>query len=48
MASPPTCLECGSILMGFDWDKELNFPVYFCLSCREEEEAAKRAAAEAA
>ncbi|MFQ5532675.1 MAG: hypothetical protein ACE5EP_02365 [Candidatus Methylomirabilales bacterium] len=45
MASPPTCLKCGSILMGYDWSKELNFPVYFCTACKAREEAAQKAAA---
>jgi hypothetical protein len=33
MAFAPTCLKCGSILMGYDWDRELNYPVYFCTEC---------------
>jgi hypothetical protein len=35
MAMPPTCLKCGSILMGYGWDREMNFLVYFCTECRE-------------
>lgn len=33
MAFAPSCLKCGSILMGYDWDLELNYPVYFCTAC---------------
>lgn len=33
MANPPTCIRCGSILTGYGWSKELNFPVHFCTSC---------------
>jgi hypothetical protein len=43
MAMPPTCLKCGSILMGYGWDKEMNFPVYFCTECSVPEKAAPRA-----
>jgi hypothetical protein len=35
MAMPPTCVKCGSILMGYGWDKELNYLVYFCTECKE-------------
>lgn len=49
MASPPTCMKCGSILMGYDWDLELNYPVYFCTECGAGAPAQKAAAkAEAA
>jgi hypothetical protein len=33
MVMAPTCVTCGSFLMGYGWDPELNFPVYFCLTC---------------
>jgi len=42
MAMPPTCVKCGSILMGYDWDRELNFPVYFCTECTVPAKAAPR------
>jgi hypothetical protein len=49
MAFAPTCLKCGSILMGYDWDRELNYPVYFCTECGAGAPAQKAAAkAEAA
>lgn len=48
-APAPTCLKCGSILMGYDWDPELNYPVYFCTECGAGAPAQKAAAkAEAA
>lgn len=48
-APAPTCLTCGSILMGYDWDPELNYPVYFCTECGAGAPAQKAAAkAEAA
>jgi hypothetical protein len=48
MAMPPTCSTCGSILLGYGWSKELNFPVHFCTKCREKEDAAKKVEKEAA
>lgn len=48
MANPPTCMKCGSVLLGYGWSKELNFPVHFCTKCREKEEAAKKTEREAA
>jgi len=33
MANPPTCISCGSILTGYGWSKDLNFPVHFCSGC---------------
>jgi DNA-directed RNA polymerase subunit RPC12/RpoP len=49
MAFAPTCLSCGSILMGYGWDLELNYPVYFCTECGAGAPAQKAAAkAEAA
>ena len=42
MAMAPTCLTCGSILMGYGWDKEMNFPVYFCTECSGQSEPAPK------
>jgi hypothetical protein len=33
-APAPTCRSCGSILMGYDLDLELNYPVHFCTVCK--------------
>ncbi|MFQ5802268.1 MAG: hypothetical protein ACE5JQ_05140 [Candidatus Methylomirabilales bacterium] len=33
MANPPTCVMCGSVLTGYGWSKELNFPIHFCAGC---------------
>ena len=40
---PPTCSTCGSILAGYELNKELGTFVYFCPTCRkaEEEKAAR-------
>ena len=40
---PPTCSTCGSILAGYELNKELGAFVYFCTTCRraEEEKAAR-------
>ncbi len=35
---PPTCSTCGSILAGYELNKELNTFVYFCPGCRRAEE----------
>ncbi len=42
-APAPTCLSCGSILMGYGWSKELNFPVHFCTQCAAKQETALKA-----
>lgn len=31
---PATCSTCGSILVGYEWNKELNTFMYFCITCR--------------
>jgi len=40
---PATCSTCGSILAGYELNKELDTFVYFCTTCRraEEEKAAR-------
>lgn len=39
---PPTCSKCGSILMGYELNKELDTFVYFCVNCRSAEEKSAR------
>lgn len=39
---PPTCSTCGSILVGYERNKELNTFTYFCINCRRTEEKATR------
>lgn len=43
MANPPVCRTCGSVLMGYGWSKELNFPVHYCTDCAAKQEAALKA-----
>lgn len=43
MANPPVCRTCGSILMGYGWSKELNFPVHYCTDCVAKQEASQKA-----
>jgi len=35
---PPTCSRCGSILSGYELNKEIDAFVYFCVACRSAEE----------
>ncbi len=35
---PPTCSTCGSILSGYELNKELDTFVYFCVNCRSAKE----------
>lgn len=39
---PPTCSKCGSILMGYELNKELDTFVYFCINCRSAEAKSAR------
>ncbi len=47
-APAPTCVSCGSILLGYDWDLELNYPVHFCTECHAGAPAQKAEVKEAA
>ena len=39
-AYPPTCVTCGTVLIGWGWSKELQSFVCFCPGCRDKRKAA--------